>query len=230
MLKQTRYITSTKRAPSNNTFIILSAGTGRRTKNHGNKSLIPYGNKRIIDHQVETIRSTYGAGTDIILVTGHMANKVIRDVDRVRIVENPFFESANIVESMRIGINSCLESNVFFIHGDLIFSQSFIKPPSENAICVPIDKNSKLDKTAVGVVTNDTSVKNFSYGLPDKWSQIVFFPQNIFKQIKTKLNNADKNMSSFEFMNDLIKSKYDISYYESPKGKIKEVHSMKDAL
>ena len=230
MLKQTRYITSTKRAPSNNTFIILSAGTGRRTKNHGNKSLIPYGNKRIIDHQVETIRSAYGPGTDIILVTGHMANKVIRDVDKIRVVENPFFESANIVESMRIGINCSLESNVFFIHGDLIFSQSFIKPPSENAICVPIDKNSKLDKTAVGVVTNDTSVKNFSYGLPDKWSQIVFFPQNIFKQIKTKLNNADKNMSSFEFMNDLIKSKYDISYYESPKGKIKEVHSMKDAL
>ncbi len=230
MLKQTRYITSTKRAPSNNTFIILSAGTGRRTKNHGNKSLIPYGNKRIIDHQVETIRSAYGAGTDIILVTGHMANKVIRDVDKIRVVENPFFESANIVESMRIGINSCLESNVFFIHGDLIFSQSFIKPPSENTICVPIDKNSKLDKTAVGVITNDESVKNFSYGLPDKWSQIVFFPQNIFKQIKTKLNNADKNMSSFEFMNDLIKSKYDISYYESPKGKIKEVHSMKDAL
>ena len=230
MLKQTRYITSTKRAPSNNTFIILSAGTGRRTKNHGNKSLIPYGNKRIIDHQVETIRSAYGVGTDIILVTGHMANKVIRDVDKIRVVENPFFESANIVESMRIGINCSLESNVFFIHGDLIFSQSFIKPPSENAICVPIDKNSKLDKTAVGVVTNDTSVKNFSYGLPDKWSQIVFFPQNIFKQIKTKLNNADKNMSSFEFMNDLIKSKYDISYYESPKGKIKEVHSMKDAL
>jgi choline kinase len=230
MLKQTRYITSTKRVPSNNTFIILSAGTGRRTKNHGNKSLIAYGNKRIIDHQVETIRSTYGASTDIILVTGYMANKVIRGVDKVRVVENPFFESANIVESMRIGINCSLESNVFFIHGDLIFSQSFIKPPSENAICVPIDKNSKLDKTAVGVITNDESVKNFSYGLPDKWSQIVFFPQNIFKQIKSKLNNADKNMSSFEFMNDLIKSKYDISYYESPKGKIKEVHSMKDAL
>ena len=37
-------------------------------------------------------------------------------------------------------------------------------------------------------------------------------------------------MSSFEFMNDLIKSKYEISYYESPKGKIKEVHSMKDVL
>ena len=37
-------------------------------------------------------------------------------------------------------------------------------------------------------------------------------------------------MSSFEFMNDLIKAKYEISYYESPKGKIKEVHSMKDVL
>jgi choline kinase len=230
MLKQTRYITGTKRAPSNNTFIILSAGTGRRTKNYGNKSLIPYGNKRIIDHQVETIKSTYGAGIDIILVTGYMSDKVVRDVQGLRIVENPFFESANIVESMRIGINSCLESNVFFIHGDLIFSPSFIKPPSEDKICVPVDKNSRLDKTAVGVVTDDRSVKNFSYGLPDKWSQIVFFPQNTFSQIKTKLNNADKNISSFEFMNDLIESKYDISYYESPKGKIKEVHSMKDAV
>ena len=131
---------------------------------------------------------------------------------------------------MRTGINACLESNVFFIHGDLIFSKSFIKPPNEDEICVPVDKNSRLDKTAVGVITNNKSVQNFSYGLPDKWSQIVFFPQNIFKQIKTRLNTADNNMSSFEFMNDLIKAKYEISYYESPKGKIKEVHSMKDVL
>ena len=230
MSTQTRYITSTRRPPNNNTFVILSAGTGRRTKNYGNKSLIRYGDKRIIDHQVETIKSAYGINTDIILVTGHMSDKVVRDIDGLRIVENPFFDSAHIVESMRTGINACLESNVFFIHGDLIFSKSFIKPPNEDEICVPVDKNSRLDKTAVGVITDNTSVQNFSYGLPDKWSQIAFFPQNIFKQIKTRLNTADNNMSSFEFMNDLIKVKYEISYYESPKGKIKEVHSMKDVL
>ena len=80
MSRQTRHITGTRRTADNNTFIILSAGTGRRTKNYGNKSLIPYGNKRIIDHQVETIRSAYGANTDIVLVTGYMSDKVIRDV------------------------------------------------------------------------------------------------------------------------------------------------------
>ena len=230
MSRQTRYITGTKRTADNNTFIILSAGTGRRTKNYGNKSLMPYGNKRIIDHQVETIRSAYGANTDIVLVTGYMSDKVIRDVQGLRLVENPFFDSTHIVESMRKGINACLESNVFFIHGDLIFSQSFIKPPSQDNICVPIDRNSRLDKTTVGVITNINSVQNFSYGLPDKWSQIAFFPKSVFNHIKSKLNDADNNMSSFEFMNELIKTNLQISYYESPKGKIKEVHSIKDVI
>ena len=230
MSRQTRYITGTRRTADNNTFIILSAGTGRRTKNYGNKSLIPYGNKRIIDHQVETIRSAYGANTDIVLVTGYMSDKVIRDVQGLRLVENPFFDSTHIVESMRKGINISLESNVFFIHGDLIFSQSFIKPPSQGNTCIPIDKNSRLDKTAVGVITDSDHVQNFSYGLPDKWSQIAFFPKSVFNYIKTKLNTADNNMSSFEFMNQLIKNNHQISYYESPKGKIKEVHSMKDII
>jgi len=230
MSRQIRYITATKRTADNNTFIILSAGTGRRTKNYGNKSLMPYGNKRIIDHQVETIRLAYGANTDIVLVTGYMSDKVIRDVQGLRLVENPFFDSTHIVESMRKGINACLESNVFFIHGDLIFSQSFIKPPSQDNICVPIDRNSRLDKTTVGVITNINSVQNFSYGLPDKWSQIAFFPKSVFNHIKSKLNNADNNMSSFEFMNELIKTNLQISYYESPKGKIKEVHSIKDVI
>ncbi|REK54562.1 MAG: hypothetical protein DWQ49_11045 [Bacteroidetes bacterium] len=230
MSKQTRYITGTKQTASNNTFIILSAGTGRRTKNYGNKSLMPYGNKRIIDHQIETIKLAYGSSTDIILVTGYMSEKVVRDVQGLRLVENPFFDSTHIVESMKRGINACLESNVFFIHGDLIFSQSFIKPPSQDNICVPIDRNSRLDKTAVGVITNTDCIQNFSYGLPDKWSQIAFFPKSVFNHIKTKLNNTDNNMSSFEFMNELIKSNRQISYYESPKGKLKEVHSIKDVI
>ncbi len=110
MSRQTRYITSTRQIASNNTFIILSAGTGRRTKNYGNKSLIAYGNKRIIDHQVEAIKSAYGTNTDIILVTGYMSDKVVRDVQGLRLVENPFFDSTHIVESMRKGINACLES------------------------------------------------------------------------------------------------------------------------
>ena len=230
MSRQIRHITGTRRTADNNTFIILSAGTGRRTKNYGNKSLIPYGNKRIIDHQVEAIKSAYGANTDIILVTGYMSDKVIRDVQGLRLVENPFFNSTHIVESMRKGINACLESNLFFIHGDLVFSQSFIKPPSQDNIFVPIDKHSRLDKTAVGVITDTEHVQNFSYGLPDKWAQIAFFPKSFFNYIKSKLNTADNNMSSFEFMNELIKSNHKISYYESPKGKIKEVHSMKDVI
>ena len=38
MSQQTRYITGTRRSADNNTFIILSAGTGRRTKNYGKRT------------------------------------------------------------------------------------------------------------------------------------------------------------------------------------------------
>ena len=227
---ETRYITTTRKTAKNNTFIILSAGTGRRTKNYGNKSLIEYENKRVIDHQINTIKSAYGNSAEIILVTGFDSHKVISQIDDLRIVENNSFEQHNILESMRIGINTCLESNIFFIHGDIIFSESFIKPPNQDHIYVPVDTKSKLDRKCIGVTTTQEKVTNFSYGLYDKWAQIVFFPKHLFKDLKTKLNKLDKNLCSFELMNYLIKKGYTISYYECPRGRIKEIKSAKDFL
>lgn len=225
-----RFIKPIKAQNPRNTFILLNAGQGRRTKNYGNKCLIKYQDKRIIDHQIETIKKTYGPLCDIIVVSGFMSNKLVRELDDVRIVENVNYDQYHIVESMRIGINATLEGNIFFIHGDLVFTKSFISIPDHKKIYVPIDRKKRIGKDETGVVLSEKkgTISNFSYGIPDKWCQIVFFPATEFQNIKTILNRTDKSLSSFEFLNCLIKKKINIHYFESNKGKIKEIDSIRD--
>ena len=226
--KKTNCIQEIKKKHYRNTFILLNAGAGRRTKNYGNKCLIPYDGERIIDSQINSIIKAYSNTCDIINVTGFMSDKLIKNTTDLRSIENVRYESTNVAESMRLGMNASLEGNVFFIHGDVVFSPSFIKPPDENSVYIPIDTKGKIDKDEIGVICYKNSIKNFSYGLNIKWCQIVFFPGSMFYDIRNILSSIDKTLTTFEVLNHLIKKGVDIKYFESPRGKIKEIDSMKD--
>ena len=226
--KDIRFIKSIKENNPLNTFILLNAGSGRRTKNYGNKCLMNYEGKTIIDSQLDSIYKAYGNKADIINVTGYLSNKVIRRTENIRSVENVRYKSTNVVESMRIGLNASLEGNVFFIHGDIVFSPSFIKPLDTKTISIPVDTKGRIDKDEVGVIISKEVVKNFSYGLSDKWCQIVFFPASFFYELRNVLNSIDKGLTTFEVLNHLIDKGAKINYFESPRGKIKEIDSMKD--
>ena len=229
---KTRYTTGTKENNTNSTFILLNAGAGRRTKNYGNKCLIQYQNKRIIDHQIDTIKKTYGQDVDIFVVAGFMASNLLQKVDNARVIENIQYENLNIAESMRLGVNASLKGNIFFVHGDLFFTPSFIIPPDLDHPYIPVDRKDRMQKDEVGVILQETlsEVKNFAYGLPVKWCQISFFPSESFNILKKALNNIDKTLNSFEVLNFLMSKPYnmDIRYFESPKGKIKEIDSIRD--
>ena len=229
---KTRYLTGTKENNTHSTFILLNAGAGRRTKNYGNKFLIKYQNKKIIDHQIDAIKKTYSHDVDIIVVAGFMALNLLQKLGNIRIIENIQYETLNIAESMRLAVNASLKGDVFFIHGDLFFTPSFIIPPDKHHIYIPVDKKNRMQKDEVGVIVEETlgDVKNFAYGLPIKWCQISFFPSTSFEILKTALNNVDKNLNSFEVLNYLMEKPYhmDIRYFESPKGKIKEIDSIRD--
>ena len=227
--KKTRCIQEIKRKSYRNTFILLNAGAGRRTKNYGNKCLIRYEGERIIDSQIDSIYKAYTNKADIINVTGFMSDKLIKQTGDIRSVENIIHESTNVAESMRIGLNASLEGNVFFIHGDIVFSPSFVKPPNEQSVYAPVDSKGRIDKDEVGVVCSKDSIKNFSYGLDTKWCQIVFFPGSMFYDIRHILSSIDKTLTTFEVLNHLIKRGVEIKHFESPRGKIKEIDSMKDA-
>lgn len=211
-----------------NTFILLNAGSGRRTKNYGNKCLIKHNGERIIDTQIDSIIKAYTNKADIINVTGYLSEKLIRQTGNIRSVENVNYEQTNISESMRIGLNASLKGNVFFIHGDIAFSPSFIKPVDYNSISVPIDNKNRINKEEVGVVCSKGLITNFSYGLDKKWCQIIFFPSSFFYELRSVLSSIDKSLTSFEVLNCLIEKGANIEYFESPRGKIKEIDSMKD--
>lgn len=226
--KDIRFIKSIKEKNPLNTFILLNAGCGRRTKNYGNKCLMNYQGKRIIDSQMDSIYKVYGNKADVINVTGYLSDKVISRTENIRSVENVIYESTNVAESMRIGLNASLEGNVFFIHGDIVFSPSFIKPMDYSKISVPIDSKDRINKDEVGVVVAKEKVRNFSYGLPDKWCQIVFFPNHFFYELRSILSLIDKDMTTFEVLNHLLNKGAEIVPFESPRGNIKEIDSMKD--
>lgn len=226
--KNIRFIKKIKDSNPLNTFILLNAGCGRRTKNYGNKCLMNYRGKRIIDSQIDTINKVYGDKVDIINVTGYLSDKVINETRNIRSVENLRYDSTNIVESMRVGLNASLEGNVFFIHGDIVFSPSFIKPIDYIKISVPIDNKNKINKDEVGVAIQQGKVCNFSYGLNDKWCQIVFFPNNFFYELRSILSSVEKNLTTFEFLNYLINRGSDIVPFTTIRGNIKEIDSMKD--
>jgi hypothetical protein len=226
--KDIRFIKNIKEKNPLNTFILLNAGSGRRTKNYGNKCLMNYEGRRIIDSQIDSIFKVYGNKADVINVTGYLSDKVINKTENLRSVENVNYEYTNIAESMRLGLNASLAGNVFFIHGDIVFSPSFIKPLDYNKISVPIDNKDRINKDEVGVVITKEKVKNFSYGLPNKWCQIVFFPHTFFYELRSALSTINKDMTTFEVLNHLIDKGANIVPFESPRGNIKEIDSMKD--
>lgn len=226
--KDIRFIKSIKEKNHRNTFILLNAGSGRRTKNYGNKCLMSYDGQRIIDSQIDSITKAYSNKVDIINVTGYLSDKLINQTEEIRSVENIRYQSTNVAESMRVGLNASLKGNVFFIHGDIVFSPSFIKPVDYNSISIPIDNKDRIDKDEVGVVCSKERIKHFSYGLKEKWCQIVFFPDSFFYSLRSVLSSIDKGLTSFEVLNHLIEKGAEIKYFESPRGKIKEIDSMKD--
>mgnify|MGYP003630230598 CR=1 FL=1 len=226
--RDVRFIKAIKEKNHNNTFILLNAGAGRRTKNYGNKCLMSYEGQRIIDSQIDSITKAYSNKADIINVTGYLSDKLMNQAGNIRSVENTKYESTNVAESMRIGLNASLQGNVFFIHGDIVFSPSFIKPLNIESISIPVDSKDRINKDEVGVIISKEVVKHFSYGLTDKWCQIVFFPASFFYELRNVLSSIDKGLTTFEVLNHLIDRGAKINYFESPRGKIKEIDSMKD--
>jgi CTP:phosphocholine cytidylyltransferase-like protein len=230
-LKKTRFTTIKKRVEDERiSFIILGAGRGRMTKSYGNKSLAPYRGRTLLQHQVDVIRSKYGGLADIVLVTGYDSENVIRWTSGVRIVENPLFDTTDVTESMRIGLNACLSGCVFFVHGDMVFSPSFLCVPDADSIWLPVDIHDRLSKVSLGVTVCDGIATHISYGLPKKWCQISYFPSGYFKKLKFELSQVNKNESSFGFLNKVM-NKNKVKVFEPDlRGFIKEVNSSKDII
>ena len=236
-MKKTRFITTTKRgsAPGctqNNplTVIIPIAGIGHRMKSYGPKCLLQVdGKETIIEKSIDTIKDVYPYA-EIIVVVGFEADKVIKSIPNdVRIIENQIYESTNVVESIRLALNCCTNENIIILYGDLIYNCETIGGITSSGSRVVIDSKGRFRPEEVGVTVVDNAVTNFAYGLPTKWSHIIYMTGKESKIFKTLCRDRRKNkMYPFEILNFMISKGCKFKVIEPDGMKIREIDSLKD--
>src|SRR5690349_6587380 len=102
------YITHIKRKKSDGyadiTAIITGALPGYRIKSLGPRPLLKVGEDTILDTIISNLNKSI-PDCDIILTIGYQADKVIKSVQNIRLVENQLFESTNESEELRLAFN-----------------------------------------------------------------------------------------------------------------------------
>ena len=236
-MKKTRFVTTTKKniAPGcveekPLTVIIPIAGIGHRMKSYCPKCLLPVNSKEtIIQKSINTVKRVYPYA-EIIVVVGFEADKVIKTIpNNVRIVENQIYESTNVVESVRLALNCCINNNVMIIYGDLIYNRETIENITSGGSCVIIDSKGRFRPEEVGVTVVDNLVTNFAYGLNIKWSHIIYMEEKEHNIFKVLCSDRRKNkMYPFEILNFMISKGCKFKVIEPAGMNIKEIDSLKD--
>jgi len=225
-----KYITGTTEKNNSISVVIPAAGTGHRMKSYGPKCLLPISAKETIIHKtIKNVKSVY-PNSEITVVVGFEADKVIRVLPSdVRVIENQLYQETNVVESLRLALNSITNNKVLIVYGDLIFNTQTITGLTVGESCVVVDSKNNFKNEEVGVTVADNVVTNFAYGLDTKWGQIAYLTDETLSLFKTLCSNRKRNkMYPFELFNLIINEGFKIGAID-PKGiKIQEVDSLKD--
>lgn len=237
MIVKNRFVTTTQKKLSPGqaqesplTVIIPIAGVGHRMKSYGPKCLLPANKKEsIIQKSISTVKKVFPYA-EIIVVVGFEADKVIRSIpEDVRIVENQFYETTNVVESLRLALNCSINTNILILYGDLIYNTHTISDISKDESCIVIDSKNRFKAEEVGVTVVEGSVTNFAYGLPTKWSHIIYMAERESRFFKKLCGDRKRNkMYPFEIFNYMISKGFSFKAIEPSGMNIREIDSMKD--
>ena len=185
----------------------------------------------LINHQINSIKSAIKE-FEIIGVFGVHIDKILKKTSNdIRIVENQLHESTNTSESMRIGLNNCLNDNILFIHGDIYFDSELLKGANYNKSFLVLDANGDIDEKEVGATVIKKNISILSYGLKKKWCQICYVTGKelkILKNIFSKFKESDKKMLSFELLNKIIENGGNFQFYENKDSHVVEIDCIKD--
>lgn len=187
------------------TYILLSAGSGRSMQTKGAKALLSYDGTTVIDHQVKTI-CKFDKKADIVIVTGVGHDKIVKHVSKkeydIRLIVNQNYKLTSQTDSLRLAMNAIRKDSVYVIHGDMIFNEASLSPNSDSSVSLC----SNEDKKSVGVSHDSGQVIQLSYGLQDKWAQILHITKKDFQAARSVINSFKNNKMTFEYVNMLLKN------------------------
>ena len=210
--------------------IIPAAGTGHRMKSYGPKCLLPVSTTETILHKIIANVKTVYPNSEVTVVVGFEADRVIKALpDDIRIIENQFYQETNVVESLRLALNSTVSQNALIIYGDLIFNTNAIDGLTDGESSIVVDSKNSFKNEEVGVTIVDGIATNFAYGLDTKWGQIIYLEDEALLLFKTLCANRKRNkMYPFELFNMIMNEGINIRAIEPTGMKIKHVDSFKD--
>ena len=114
-----RFITSPRSSENNGgdliSIVLLSEKAGYRMKSYGPTALMKIGNSRIIDVQLQSIKSSFKK-FEIIICCGFGCDKIAKYVREnypdcnIRVVENQVHHHSNSCESVRLCLNNISNS------------------------------------------------------------------------------------------------------------------------
>lgn len=187
------------------TYVLLSAGSGRSMQTRGAKALLSYDGTTVLDHQIRTILR-FDKKADIVIVTGISHEKVLKHISKkeydVRLVLNHNYKLTSQTESLRLAMNAIRRDSMYIIHGDIIFNEASLQTNSGSSVAISPNE----DKKSVGVSHSSGEVIHLSYGLPDKWAQIVHICKSDFKEARSVINSFRNNKLTFEYVNMLLRT------------------------
>lgn len=187
------------------TSILLSAGISSRMKSYEPRSLLKVRGSTLSEIQSSNLKSKYDG--DIILVAGFKFQKVYKKLSKAGIVvlENQQYLETGASESLRIALTHNQNDSVCVVHGDILFNLECLDVPHDESF-VLMDRHKDILDREVGVTVWDGLVTTLSYGLPNKWAQIVYFTGKEFEIVKELYNSKmiKNNRLLFEIINKVI--------------------------
>jgi len=233
----TRFLTTIKKSGAGKdrerklSIILLNGTPGYRMKSKGPKCLLKIDNNvTVIDNQVEILKACY-PNSEIIVTVGFDADKIIKkNVKHVRYVENQLFETTNIVEEIRLGLNNCETEDIMIIYGDVVFDTNSIDNITKNGSCIVCASKTNMDKDDIGATIIDGKLTQLSYGLEPKWGHIVYLTGNELGVFRNLCNDREKVMCyPFELINmTLDRASTKIKAVHAINSEIMKIESIKD--
>jgi choline kinase len=203
-------------------------------RSFGPKALLKLNGETVIARQVRLIRSLCPQAT-FTVVGGFEVERLRRGLPRdATLAYNPAFETTNVARSLAIGLKSIPAGPVLVVLGDLVFNEDAIEETIENAIAIShsyaiIDSRKQERVSEVGVNVVDGCVTHFSYGLPQKWAQIVLLaPRERLLFERAAAEPGRDRHYAFEILNEVLDLGGQFRAVIPPGLQLVEIDSSKD--
>lgn len=222
--------------------IIMAAGKGSRLGKLTDgkpKSFVEIKGKKLIDYNLKLLEK-YGVD-EIIIVTGYQCEafeELMRDVNNVKFVYNPFYEMMNVLGSFYMGMDM-LDDDFIYLHADTICEPKIFEKlvQSEADIILPVDYK-PCDDEAMKVRSENGQVVQITKRMPNEIAEGEFigmasFKKKVIPSLKEKTKQLMKEKAFNEYFESAIQrliddKKFDIKTVPTDGAFWAEIDFMED--